>query len=183
MSRSTATASPFLHAFPADDALFVLSKETRRLEPLSLIRALHANDLEQPADDLTVVAPSAPIEEEAPRSQEVTLIVTPEQNLCLLARAFTSSDDQVTLNAPAPAVPAGLPSPLGNETDEPTAFARAANLPLAFAQLPDLMSALSTPWIAPSHMGADRAASGCLGEVDGRQGRRRALLESNAIAG
>jgi len=32
-------------------------------------------------------------------------------------------------------------------------------------------------------LGADRAASGCLGEVDGRQGRRRALLESNAIAG
>lgn len=157
MSRSTATASRLLHAFVADDALFVLSKETRRLEPLSLIRALHANDLEQAADDLNVVAPSAPLEEEEPRSQEVTLIVTPEQNLCLLARAFTSSDDQVTLVAPAPAVPVDLPSPLGNETDESTAFARAANVPLAFADLPDLMWALSTPWIAPTDVGASPA--------------------------
>lgn len=101
MSRSTATASPLRHAFSADDALFVLSKGTRRIEPLSLVRALHANEVE------------VEVEEQAPRSQEMTLLVHPEENLRLLASAFTNPDDQITLAAPAPVVPSYVPSPLG----------------------------------------------------------------------
>lgn len=93
MSR-TATASPLRHSFSAGDSLFVLSKGPRRLETLSLVSVLHANDLE----------------EEAPRSQETTLLVSPEENLRLLARAFDGSDDPITLDTPSPAVPSVLPS-------------------------------------------------------------------------
>ena len=46
---------------------------------------------------------------------EPTLTVSPDENMRLLTRAFRSTDDEITLEAPVVTVPADVPSPLGDE--------------------------------------------------------------------
>ncbi len=45
---------------------------------------------------------------------ESTLAVTAEENRLLLANAFRSTDDEITLEAPVPSLPDDVPSPLGD---------------------------------------------------------------------
>jgi len=83
--------------------------QTRRLAPFELEAVLHASEARATGTN---------------DDGEATLTVTAEENRRLLFRAFPSSDDEITLEGPAPSVPDDVPSPLGNGGpplgDEPT---------------------------------------------------------------
>jgi len=130
MPRSSSFASSLL----ADDELFVLAKDTRRLEPLFLVSALHAND-------------------DASDDNDATLAVSPADNMRILAHAF-HPDDEITVDAPAPELPAGTPSPLGDDLgdDESAGSGEPVSGARRRPAVPDLMSELthaSTPVAKP----------------------------------
>jgi len=64
---------------------------------------------------------------ECDRDAEPTLTVSPEDKVRLLARAFAATEDDPTLEAPAPQVPEGIPSPLGDEPEPSTLPAPPSN--------------------------------------------------------
>ena len=105
MSRSTALSTPPAGRSCQASELFVLTKETRRLE---LLRASNSND------DPPAIRPEEGIEESGPLSADATLMITAAENMKLLAKAF-HNDDEITIDAPAPERPVGIPSPVGDE--------------------------------------------------------------------
>ncbi|MDF2695899.1 MAG: hypothetical protein K0S65_4282, partial [Labilithrix sp.] len=101
MSRRAATAYQILtetpHSDLEDSGERFIERPGLSAAQLDALTAFHTND-----HDHDEVA-------------ETTLTMSPEANRVLVAQTFDSFDDDVTLEAPVPEIPARTPSPLGED--------------------------------------------------------------------
>lgn len=105
MSRSTGALelpSAITHNDAEDSGEHTALVQTTRLAPFELEAVLHAGE--------TAARTNGANDND---DAESTLTVSPEESFRLLTRAFRNSDDEITLEAPAPSVPDDVPSPLG----------------------------------------------------------------------
>ncbi len=144
-TQGTADAAP-------QRTLFVLERETAKLEKFRLEEILaRYNEIEEPAPD-----------------SEPTLQVSAEA-MHLARLTAKSAEEEDTIDAPSPRIPAGIPSPLGDDAPEPTSTRPVSAYNRKFSPVPDLplvttpATSKSRPFIAavaPAGTAAALAGSG-----------------------
>lgn len=92
---------------------------TLRFEPENLAHVLrHMNDVVPESEPMPVSDSEVELGDD---DLEQTFIIGPDENRLLLARAFEekeyNTDDEITLDLPAPHIPSDIPSPLGDSDD------------------------------------------------------------------